>query len=93
MQFFLIKETVFPKQIFKFSFIILVRSGHIEFQTLYAANDVVTPNFVVNGLGAPNDSTTVVSTFLVAKLLNNYKCPSEQISATFREKVIFSATN
>ena len=38
-----------------------MRSGHENYQTLFAANDVETGAFTVNGLGAPNDSTTVVS--------------------------------
>jgi len=38
----------------------LVRSGHLEFQTLYATNDMETPSFTVNRLGAPNDSTLLV---------------------------------
>lgn len=37
----------------------IVRSGHENYQTLFAANDVETGAFTVNGLGAPNDSTTV----------------------------------
>ena len=44
---------------------ISVRSGHLEFQSLYATNDMETPSFVVNTLGAPNNSTLVVSIFLV----------------------------
>ncbi len=40
-----------------------VRSGHLEFQTLYATNDMETPSFTVNRLGAPNNSTLLVPGF------------------------------
>ena len=38
-----------------------MRSGHENYQTLYATNDVTTGDFTVNRLGAPNDSTVMVS--------------------------------
>ena len=38
-----------------------MRSGHESYQTLYATNDVETEAFTVNRLGAPNDSTVMVS--------------------------------
>merc|ERR1711892_252726 len=31
----------------------IVRSGHQDFQSLFATNDQVTPSFIVNRLGAP----------------------------------------
>ena len=40
-------------------------SGHKDFNTLYASNDTVTQSFIVNTLGAPNDSTTMVSSLLI----------------------------
>ena len=45
----------------KFNRLLTVRSGHENYQTLYATNDVETGNFTVNRLGAPNDSTVMVS--------------------------------
>ncbi|XP_023348380.1 uncharacterized protein LOC111717100 [Eurytemora carolleeae] len=46
----------------------IVRSGHLEFQSLYATNDMETPSFVVNTLGAPNNSTLVCG-------CDNVTCP------------------
>ena len=36
-------------------------SGHQDFNSLYASNDTEQQSFTVNTLGAPNNSTTVVS--------------------------------
>ena len=46
----------------KDQFPVLVLSGHEDFQSLFATNDQVTPSFIVNRLGAPNQSTVMVRT-------------------------------
>jgi len=61
-----IPETTLPKHVPSNDDI--VRSGHSDFQSLYAANDQVTPSFTVNRLGAPNDSTTMCG-------CDNTSCP------------------
>ena len=38
-----------------------MRSGHEDFQSLFATNDQITPSFIVNRLGAPNESTVMVT--------------------------------
>ena len=50
----------FPYKFCIFS-IFSVISGHQDFNSLYAANDTEQQSFTVNTLGAPNNSTTVVS--------------------------------
>ena len=35
----------------------MIRSGHLDYNTLYAPNDVVTGPMTVNIINAPNDST------------------------------------
>jgi len=56
-----------------------VRSGHSDFQSLYAANDQVTPSFTVNRLGAPNDSTTMCG-------CDNTSCPFCNIMTSIRSR-------
>ena len=69
--------------------IIVVRSGHEDFQSLFATNDQVTPSFIVNQLGAPNQSTVVVRGIqmytLFIKLVNNF-------SVVVRTQAVLSAT-
>jgi len=57
----------------------IVRSGHLEFQTLYATNDMETPSFVVNTLGAPNDSTLVCG-------CENVSCPFCNLVLSIRNR-------
>jgi len=57
----------------------IVRSGHIEFESLYATNDMKTPDFVVNTLGAPNNSTMVCG-------CENVSCPFCNLVLSIRNR-------
>jgi len=58
----------------------IVQSGHLEFQSLYATNDMVTPSFTINRLGAPNDSTMMCG-------CDNISCPFCNIVENIKQQV------
>ncbi|XP_023346444.1 uncharacterized protein LOC111715363 [Eurytemora carolleeae] len=57
----------------------IVISGHQDFQSLYATNDMVTPSFTVNRLGAPNNSTVMCG-------CDNINCPFCNIVQSIRNR-------
>ena len=73
---------------------ISVCSGHEDFQSLFATNDQVTPSFIVNRLGAPNQSTVMVrecwpwifKTFLFQCGCENTSCPFCNLVESIRNR-------